>query len=63
MSHPPDDRHSERQRVLREELERRLTYLEEADESRFGAFTALDWLLCWLLFFTLPLIVLAVAAP
>ncbi len=49
-----------RDEVLREELERRLAFLEEADDSAFGDFTNLDWLLCTLLFFVLPLLLLGV---
>ncbi len=50
--------HDRREQVLREELERRLRFLEQTDDSAFGDFTALDWLLCTLLFFVLPLLLL-----
>ncbi len=49
-----------REEVLHEELERRLAFLEEADDSAFGDFTNLDWLLCTLLFFVFPLLLLGV---
>ncbi len=49
-----------REEVLRRELERRLTFLEEEDDSAFGDFTRLDWLFCTLLFFVLPLLLLGV---
>ncbi len=49
-----------RDEVLRQELERRLAFLEEADDSAFGDFTRLDWLVCTLLFFVLPLLLLGV---
>ncbi len=54
----PEEVH--REEVLREELERRLAFLEEADDSAFGDFTRLDWLLCTLLFFVFPLLLLGV---
>jgi hypothetical protein len=54
--------HDRRERILHEELERRLAFLEEADDSIFGEFTTLDWVLCTLLFFVLPLLVLGVMA-
>ena len=50
--------HDRRAEILREELERRLDFLEKSDDSVFGAFTTLDWLLCTLLFFVLPLLLL-----
>ncbi len=53
-------RNDRRDDVLREELERRLAFLEEADDSAFGDFTRLDWLLCTLLFFVFPLLLLGV---
>ena len=54
--------HDRRSNALREELERRLALLEQAEESTVGPFTALDWLLCTLLFFALPLLILGLAA-
>ena len=41
---------------LRRELERRLRLLDEADEADFGTFTTLDWILCAVGFFVLPLV-------
>ena len=49
------DRHAE---ILRQELERRLEFLETSDDSVFGSFTTLDWLICTLLFFFLPWLIL-----
>ena len=53
------DRRSE---ILHQELERRLEFLEASEDSVFGAFTTLDWILCTLLFFALPLLVLGFMA-
>jgi len=50
--------HERREKVLREELERRLEFLEESDDSIFGNFTTRDWVLCTVLFFSLPLLML-----
>jgi hypothetical protein len=52
-----------REEILHEELERRLVFFEENDDSVFGEFTTLDWVLCTLLFFALPLLVLGVMVP
>jgi len=52
-----------REEVLREELEERLVFFEETDDAAFGKFTALDWLVCTLLFFVLPIVTLALLAP
>jgi len=49
-----DERESE---LLLRELERRLAWMTEADEAEFGAFTRLDWWICTLCFFALPLVV------
>ncbi len=56
--------HDRRTEILRQELERRLQFFEESDDedSVFGAFTTVDWILCTLLFFALPLVALALAA-
>ncbi len=51
-----------REEILHQELERRLIFLEEADDSVFGEFTTRDWVLCILLFFALPLLVLGAMA-
>jgi hypothetical protein len=59
MSATSGDASSEgREEILHEELERRLVFLEESDDSVFGEFTTVDWVLCTLLFFVLPLLVL-----
>jgi len=52
-----------RSAILHRELERRLKLLEETDDSVFGEFGLLDWLVCTILFFLLPLLILVVAAP
>ncbi len=54
--------HDRRTEILRHELERRLEYFEQNDDSAFGAFTTLDWILCTLFFFALPLLVVVLAA-
>ncbi len=51
-----------REEILHQELERRLVFLEQADDSVFGEFTTLDWVLCTLLFFALPLLLMGVMA-
>jgi hypothetical protein len=48
-----DERESE---LLRSELERRLVWMSDADEAEFGRFTRLDWWICSLCFFLLPLV-------
>lgn len=53
-----EDLKERRDRILHEELERRLDFLETSDDSVFGAFTTVDWIVCTLLFFALPLLVL-----
>ena len=50
--------HDRRAEILHEELERRLEFLETSDDSVFGEFTTLDWIVCTLLFFVLPLLLL-----
>ena len=40
--------------VIVRELERRLLLLENAAESTFGRFTALDWVVCVIAFVVLP---------
>ncbi len=54
--------HDRREEILHEELERRLAFLEDADDSAFGEFTTFDWVLCTLLFFVLPLLALGAMA-
>lgn len=51
-----------RETILRQELERRLEFLETSDDSVFGAFTTLDWIVCTVLFFALPLLVIGLMA-
>ena len=50
-----------RARILWPELERRLEFLEQADDSVFGGFTAVDWTVCTILFFVLPLVIVWLA--
>jgi len=59
---PTDPEIARRETVLREELERRLDFLETSDESVFGEFTTLDWIVCTLLFFVLPLLIMGLMA-
>ena len=42
----PVSRHRTPRDASVEELERRIEALEELDESAFGTFTRLDWLIC-----------------
>jgi hypothetical protein len=49
-----DDRHSQ---IIRRELDRRIALLEETDDAVFGRFTALDWAVCSICFFLLPLLI------
>ena len=57
-----DSETARRETVLREELERRLDFLETSDDSVFGEFTTLDWIVCTLLFFVLPLLIMGLMA-
>ena len=50
-----------RERILWRELERRLEFLEQTDDSVFGGFTAVDWTVCTILFFVLPLVIVWLA--
>jgi hypothetical protein len=56
--HPREAESARREKILREELERRLEFFESCDDSELGAFTTVDWLICTLLFFLLPLLIL-----
>lgn len=56
--HPRESEFARREKILHEELERRLDFFESCDDSEFGAFTTVDWLICTLLFFLLPLLIL-----
>ena len=49
-------------RVIIEELERRLAILEAADEDAFGRFGTLDWVVCIGGFVVLPLLLVWWAA-
>ncbi len=55
---PTDPEITRRDKILHEELERRLDFLETSDDSVFGAFTTVDWIVCTLLFFVLPLLIM-----
>jgi hypothetical protein len=55
-------RSDQRSEIIRRELQRRLELLEETDDAAFGRFTALDWVVCSLLFFVLPLLIVWWAA-
>jgi hypothetical protein len=50
-----------RSRILHRELERRLEFFDKTDESAFGGFTAGDWVICTILFFVLPLVIVWLA--
>ena len=43
--------------IIHEELNRRLELLDSLEDSEFGEFTTLDWTLCSVLFFFLPLLI------
>lgn len=60
--HLGDSEIARRETVLRDELERRLDFLETSDDSVFGEFTTLDWIVCTLLFFVLPLLIMGLMA-
>ena len=57
-----ETKNDRREEILHQELERRLDLLEESDDSVFGDFTTFDWVLCTLLFFALPLLLLGFMA-
>ena len=46
-----------RAEVLGAELERRLEIFETIDDDEFGRFTRVDWVICTLGFFVLPILV------
>jgi len=58
QDHPSNSELARRERILHEELERRLDFLETCEDSVFGSFTTLDWIICTLLFFVLPWLIL-----
>jgi len=43
--------------VIRKELDRRLRVFDSTDDSAFGEFTTVDWVVCTLGFFVLPLLI------
>jgi hypothetical protein len=43
--------------LIREELDRRLRLFDSLDDSAFGDFTTVDWAVCTLCFFVLPLLI------
>ncbi|MBW2231599.1 MAG: hypothetical protein JRG92_21975 [Deltaproteobacteria bacterium] len=43
--------------LIRDELDRRLRLFDTLDDSAFGDFTTVDWTLCTLFFFVLPLLI------
>ncbi len=48
---------SHRERVIREELERRIALFDQLEDAKFGRFGAADWALCTAVFFVLPILV------
>ena len=46
-----------RDEVLAKELQRRIDVFEEIDDDEFGRFTAVDWTICTVFFFVLPIFV------
>lgn len=53
----PGARDEREYELLLRELERRLAWMSQADEAEFGEFTRLDWWICSICFFALPLLV------
>jgi len=51
---PDADREATSYRLMVDDLERRIVELTGADESDFGRFTTLDWILCVSGFVVLP---------
>ena len=51
------DRETLRAEVLADELERRLEIFETIEDDEFGRFTRVDWVICTLGFFVLPILV------
>jgi len=66
MSNAPESaqphEHEDRDAILKEELERRLQVFAEHDDADFGRFTHLDWAICTVAFFLLPLLIAWLAA-
>jgi len=50
-----------RSQILQRELERRLEFFDAADDAVFGHFTSVDWAVCTILFFALPLLIVWLA--
>jgi len=46
-----------RSQIIHRELERRLREFDDLDDAAFGEFTGVDWTICTLLFFVLPLLI------
>jgi hypothetical protein len=46
-----------RDEVLARELQRRIEIFDEIDDDEFGRFTAVDWTICTVFFFVLPILV------
>ena len=53
----PRDRLKLRDETLAQELERRLRVFDETDDDAFGRFTSVDWTICTVFFFILPLLI------
>lgn len=46
-----------RARTLADELERRLELFDQIDDDEFGRFTRVDWTICTVGFFVLPILI------
>lgn len=53
----PRDRLKLRDETLAQELERRLKVFDETDDDAFGRFTSVDWTICTVFFFVLPILI------
>jgi len=53
----PHDRLKIRDETLAKELDRRLKVFDETDDDAFGRFTSVDWAICTVFFFVLPLLI------
>jgi hypothetical protein len=51
------DRLKLRDETLAQELERRLKVFDETDDDAFGRFTSVDWTICTVFFFVLPILI------
>jgi hypothetical protein len=54
---PSDDFANRRERVVHEELERRVELFDNHQDSEFGEFTTKDWAFCTVVFFLLPIVI------